>query len=685
MKQTARSMACALAWLFASQALAQGFGAARIDVSARFDPQSVPAGGTANLVVTITPHAGWHLYGKKDSVGQPPKVTLADGAGVMLVGVPAVPDGEPHLVGSLTAYWLASAFDLTQRVAVPATAAPGDLDVQFQVEYLACTEEFCDPPATQLASAKLTVVAGSAPEAPPTPATFANERLTVAARFEPPRVQGNGKTTLVLKVTPAIGWHVYGAKEKDGQPIAVAEVQGTGVTTEGSAQVPDGRAHAVGALTSYWLGDPFEIRQDVRVRAGTAPGRVDVAVKLAYVACTERNCELPASLTGSVPLVIEAGTAPASAARSSSPTEDAGTNKGNTELPAASLWPLLLAAIGAGLFALVMPCTYPMIPITISFFTKQAAARGSSAVGLALLYGAGIVAMFVLIGVAVGAPIAVFAANPWFNLVVALLFIVFGVSLLGLINLQPPQALMNMAGKASTRGGALGVFLMGALLVITSFTCTAPLIGGLLGGSVTLGGQQVATSTGQIALAMMVFGLTMALPFVALSLVPGKLQALPKSGEWMNTLKVFFGFVELAAALKFISNTDLVWQWQALPRELFLWLWAGLFVVAGCYLLGMIRLHGEEAYIGPGRLLSGLGSILFAAYCVFGALGNRLDFVMTALAPNYSVASSASSDGGGENGKLLAKHVIVADDHARALQLAKEQSKLVLLNFTGFT
>jgi thiol:disulfide interchange protein len=242
--------------------------------------------------------------------------------------------------------------------------------------------------------------------------------------------------------------------------------------------------------------------------------------------------------------------------------------------------------------------------------------------------------------------------------------------------LNPPRFLMNAAGSASQKGGYLGVFLMGATLVITSFTCTAPFVGTLLSTGASSGG------IGRIALGMAVFGLTMAIPFVWLSMVPAKIKSIPKSGEWMHTLKVFLGFVEVAAALKFISNADLVWDWGVLSRELFLFLWFAIFAIAALYLFAMFRLrdeYGQEeaASISSKRMVGAFGTALFAVYCLYGALGHSLDPVMTALAPNYS-----TKIGGGAG---ATSHVIIKDDFEGALARAKSENKFLLANFTGFT
>jgi len=331
-----------------------------------------------------------------------------------------------------------------------------------------------------------------------------------------------------------------------------------------------------------------------------------------------------------------------------------------------------------------------MIPITISFFTKQADARGGKVLPLSLTYGTGIVLIFILIGLVVGGAIIAFATHWITNLVIGSVFLLFALSLFGMITLQPPRFLLDYSAKASMKGGYLGVFLMGATLVITSFTCTAPFVGALLMTGASAGDY------GRIALGMGVFGLTMAIPFVFLSLVPGKIASLPKSGEWMNTLKAFLGFIEFAAALKFFSNADLFVRSAyadnytgLLSRELFLVLWFGIFLVAGLFLLGLIRLKGDaKDGIGPGRMVAGLCTILFGFYCAFGALGHRMDMIMTAIIPNYSsgmVEGMSAATGKAGEGEKKSGHTYLVDDYDAARKLAMEEKKLLLINFTGVT
>lgn len=374
------------------------------------------------------------------------------------------------------------------------------------------------------------------------------------------------------------------------------------------------------------------------------------------------------------------GTASAPAGKTGKPATTPTTEKEEEAGRESSLLAFLLSAVFWGVFTLLMPCTYPMIPITISYFTKQADARKTSTLPLSLTYGAGIVIIFVLIGLIAGPVIIPFAAHPVTNLVIGGFFLVFALTLFGVMNLQPPAFLLRAAGSASQKGGYLGVFLMGATLVVTSFTCTAPFVGTLLSTGATSGGL------GRIALGMAVFGLTMAIPFAFLSMVPAKVKAMPKSGEWMHTLKVYLGFVEIAAALKFISNVDLVWGWGVFSRELFLFLWFAILGMAAAYLFGWIRLkdeYGQEdaATISPKRLLAGIATSLFAVYCLYGGLGHTMDPIMTAFVPPYSTRiGGAATAAAVESGP-----VIIEDDFEAAYARAVADRKLLLVNFTGIT
>jgi thiol:disulfide interchange protein len=291
--------------------------------------------------------------------------------------------------------------------------------------------------------------------------------------------------------------------------------------------------------------------------------------------------------------------------------------------------------------------------------------------------------MFVFVGVGLSAVIQD-VVNHWVtNTIIGVMFVFFAFVLFGWINLQPPQFIQNAAGKASATGGLLGVFFMGATLVITSFTCTAPIVGSLIANVAKLGNVRVGIGMG-------IFGLTMALPFVALALMPTKVKAMPRSGEWMDTLKISLGYVELAAALKFVSMVDFALGWQILPRELFLMLWTAIFGMWALFLFGILRKAGTvNEGVSNGRMAGGMAVTLLATYFFYGALGYQVDFYTTNFIPGYSAQSVLARGGGGEGGekgqkRVPGEHAIVIDDVKRAIEVARADDKLLLYNFTGF-
>ncbi len=353
-----------------------------------------------------------------------------------------------------------------------------------------------------------------------------------------------------------------------------------------------------------------------------------------------------------------------------------------------SLWAFLALCVGGGLFTLLMPCTYPMIPITISFFTKQADKSGKAPIGLSLAYGAGIVLIFILTGVVVGPAIIQFATHWATNLIIGIFFVYFAMVLLGIVNLQPPRFLMNVAGTASRKGGLLGVFLMGATLVITSFTCTAPIVGAILSVGASSGGEagEVGGDLFRLVLGMGTFGLTMAIPFAVLSMVPGKLKSLPSSGQWMNTLKTTLGFVELAAAFKFFSNVDVAIQSKVMPDEALLVIWIVMFAITAGYLFGVGQgRSGSKPKIGSGRMVAGLGFLALTVYSGAILYGQEKDTIMAAFLPGYTNhwVGALAVDEDRFHETDIDDNDVAAYDRAKTLALSED--KLLLVNFTGYT
>ena len=517
--------------------------------------------------------------------------------------------------------------------------------------------------------------------------------VRVSASVEPDSAPAGATVELKVQMDLMMGYHVYHPDQDpaSGIPVSV-KFSGEAFSTAGELSVskePVLHELVIGASTLKYLwleGSPVFT---LPLKVDGPVGATTLTANIGWQVCDDSVC-FPAtgkSLSLNFEIVEGAAVAPeapvdplpAVEPGNSSASAD-GTQLESTTEAAGGLWAFILAAIAGGIFALLMPCTYPMIPITISFFTKQAEIRGGKVLSLSLAYGAGIVGIFVLIGVVVGPIILAFATHPVTNLVIGGLFLVFALALFGLIQLNPPQFLMRTVGSASKQGGYFGVFLMGATLVVASFTCTAPFVGSLLSFGASVGG---VGGVGKVALGMGVFGLTMAVPFVFLALAPGRLQKLPQSGMWMDTLKFTLGFVEVAAALKFISNADVIWrqldgpvmgiEWGFLSRERFLLLWTVIFFVAAVFLFGW--LPGKRlGRPGPGRFVSALTMAAFAIYCGYGYQGGRLGTIMTAIAPNYTI-----------HAHLEAKHEIIVDDLKAAKAKALADGKLVLVNFTGHT
>jgi len=379
----------------------------------------------------------------------------------------------------------------------------------------------------------------------------------------------------------------------------------------------------------------------------------------------------------------------------------------------AGLLPFLFASALGGLFALVMPCVWPMVPITVNFFVKQEQGHGGrrKATGLAIIYCLSIIGVFTAVGVLFSfffsaSYLQRLANNPWLNLFVAALFVTFGLSLLGLFELRLPSFLLNASSQGESRGGLIGVFFMALTLTITSFTCTFPVVGGLL--VMAAGGDFLYPILG-----LATFATVLALPFFLLALSPSLISRMPRSGDWMNAVKVVGGLVEIGAALKFLNTAELAYvtpenAW--FDAQVVLTSWVVLSVVCGIYLLGLFRTDHDhdEVKVGPGRIVCGslfLALALFMAPALFGhvpqsVIWNRL--IVGMLPPDSNeFAANVQLAGGGRDPSLKEVKATSSDpvqaereekrfhgvlwgmslDQAR--ELAAAQKKPILIDFTG--
>lgn len=339
-----------------------------------------------------------------------------------------------------------------------------------------------------------------------------------------------------------------------------------------------------------------------------------------------------------------------------------------------SLWYIFIAGFIGGLVALVTPCVWPMIPMTVSFFLKQNKSKSKS-VGMASLYGGSIVVIYVVLGLVITAIFGASALNELatsalFNIIFFLLLVVFAISFMGGFELTLPSSWTNkMDSKVDTTTGVLSIFFMAFTLVLVSFSCTGPIIGTLLV-------EAAATSNFlSPAIGMLGFALALALPFSLFAMFPTMLNSMPKSGGWMNTVKVVLGFLELALALKFLSVADLAYGWRILDREVFVSLWIVIFALLGVYLLGKITFPHDSKVekTGVTRFMLACISFAFAVYMLPGLWGAPLKAISAFAPPTHTQDFSLFE------GDVTAQ----VDDFEEGMKLAKQLNKPVLIDFSG--
>ncbi len=369
--------------------------------------------------------------------------------------------------------------------------------------------------------------------------------------------------------------------------------------------------------------------------------------------------------------------------------------KAEMAVPAAprSLWSIFFVAFLFGFTALLTPCVFPMIPMTVSFFTKQSKTKAAG-IRNAIIYGISIIGIYVTLGFLVswifGADaLNSLATNVWFNVGFFVLLVIFATSFLGGFEIMLPNSWANKVDQQADRGGIIGILFMALALAIVSFSCTGPIVGSLLFEAATNG------VIGPI-IGMFGFSLALALPFMLFAMFPGWLNSLPKSGGWLNTVKVFLGFLELAFAFKFLSNADLVLQLHFLEREVFLVIWIAIFGALALYLFGKITLPHDSPlqHISVGRLYLGLVTLAFTVYLIPGLWGAPLKLISAFPPPPLysesplgvgSGSSASGSEKGLPDGAELGPHgIMVFNDYEAGLAYAKSINKPILLDFTGY-
>jgi thiol:disulfide interchange protein len=359
-----------------------------------------------------------------------------------------------------------------------------------------------------------------------------------------------------------------------------------------------------------------------------------------------------------------------------------------------SIWGYMLIALVLGFTSLITPCVFPMIPMTVTFFLKDGQTK-SQGIRMAIIFGISIVAIYTVVGTifaaAFGAEGLNALATHWFpNLLIFILFIVFALSFLGLFEINAPYQLVNKADRAAEKGGYAGIFFMSATLVLVSFSCTIPLVGNVL--VMAAGGQIVKPILGMLA-----YSIAFAVPFTVFAMFPEWLKGLPKSGGWLNTVKVTLGLLELALALKFFSIVDQTYHWGLLDRDINIAIWIVIFTILGFYLLGKIRLKSDAVVekLNVARLLLAITVFSFVIYLVPGLWGAPLKALAGYLPPMHThdfdlIATSRQSNKNETCGVPLYSDFLHLPlglqgyfDYDQALACARQQNKPLFIDFTG--
>ncbi len=409
--------------------------------------------------------------------------------------------------------------------------------------------------------------------------------------------------------------------------------------------------------------------------AQAATGDVELVAMPRYQVCSATQCIPPVTKQVSAKLTFAPG--PVAAVSIPPGYTEAKAGVSSAAEPDTSLLAFLGVAFGFGLASIFTPCVFPMIPITMSFFLNKQGASKAAILTQAAIFCAGIVVLFTALGLIVTSILGPFGvvqlgSNVWVNGVIAAVFLMFGLSLLGAFEITLPSGLLTTLNQKSEQGGTLGTLLMGLTFALASFACVGPFMGTLLAASVQGGGARPV-------LGMLVFATGLALPFFLLALFPQYLKKMPRSGGWLARVKVVMGFIVLAAMFKYLAAIDQVMQWNAFTRERFLAIWVVLFAMAGLYLLGFLPLEGvkRDENIGLGRLLTGMAFLAFALSLIPGMFGSHLGELETFVPP---VTGSSGLGGAGDSTALA----WMKNDLAGALERARKEKKLVLVNFTGY-
>ena len=484
-----------------------------------------------------------------------------------------------------------------------------------------------------------------------------------------------------LKAEMESNWRIYSVhKTSEGPMPTEITIKGDFLDTVGDIiePEPEHKWDEGFGVKSYFHKDGSIFKIPVKLKPSLAEGSYSALVDFRYIVCDDRMCYPPNTISLIVPISVEVGS-PRSEKTNLIAADEINIDKTIQE----GFLSFFLLSLSMGFLALLTPCVFPMIPITVSFFTKKGEEKDASPIKQASVYALGIIAIFSILGISLAVLIGASGANqlassPWVNLFIGFLFVYFALSLFGMYEIQLPTSLQNFTlRKEKEASGYLGTLFMSATFTLASFTCTVQFVGLLL----------VAASQGQWfwpIVGMIVFSGAFATPFFFLALFPQYLSKIPKSGGWLNSIKVVMGFMELAAAFKFFSNTDLVWRWGIFTYTSVLVLWTMIFLFTGFYLLGKIKLPHDTRLesIGVPRMLFSLIFLSFGLYLGTGLLGRNIHGLIESYLPPIIHSDTKNLDMVSESEITDHKWYTELDD---ALLAAQTEDKPIFIDFTGYT
>ena len=513
-------------------------------------------------------------------------------------------------------------------------------------------------------------------------AIFCMTNMSISAQIEDPisweinlyETAVEGQIEVIYNASLDTCWHIYSQfLDSDDGPIATAFYNEENETIEGVIECEPYMSYDPNFMMDLKYFKE-EVYWSSLVNLSDFASTDTLKGSLLYMVCDATKCLPPTDVYYALPLsdLNPAASRPDLCPPSKHLCKEDTHGEEDDQEEGGLIW-IFLMGFGLGLAALFTPCVFPLIPMTVSFFTKTSKTKAAG-IKNALIYGFFIIFIYTALGLLLTATFGVdimnvISTDPYFNVGLFVLLLAFGISFLGYFEIQLPQSWANKADAASDRGGIIGIFFMAATLAIVSFSCTGPLIGGALAGAAT-GSFEAPTAV------MLGFSIALALPFMFFSAFPGYLNSLPTSGGWLNTVKVVLGLIEIGFAFKFLSNADLVLQLGLLPREIFIGIWILVSLALAAYLFGLIHFPHDSkgAKISWKRKIVGAVFLLFGGYLTPGLWGGSVDAISGFPPPTfYSIWQH-------EDEHIEAHY----RDYDEAMSAAIDQNKPLLLDFTGW-